>query len=194
MKTYYPCAQNCCFVFLSSLLGLTLLWAGGWTTWSPETELFQPQLLGDSVTVPPFFSDLCFTHRLYNSRRKCVKDLAILYLGFLKAKSTMHHSAAACWGYSLRLLKVTRIQITKNASSCGFLCSLNSPPNRKYVCLCMQSSTLKCYNVKKTCKENLSNLPRCEFRDLLHLTWMRRSDAELRCRVDKPRGTEPYDC
>lgn len=59
-------------------------------------DLFQPQLLGDSVTVPPFFSDLYFTHRLYNSRRKCVKDLAILYLGFLKAKNTTHHSPAVC--------------------------------------------------------------------------------------------------
>lgn len=153
MKTYYPCAQNCCLVFLSSLLEWTLLWAGGCTQEMISRDLFQLQLLGDSVTVPPFFSDLCFTHRLYKPGRKCDKDLTTLYFGFLKAKNTIHHSPAVCWGYSLRLLKVTHIEIPKNASSCGFLRSWNSPLNRKYVCLCMQNAHLNATRSRKIVKK-----------------------------------------
>lgn len=106
--------------------------------------------------------------------------------------------------YSLRLFNVIHIQMPKNSSSCGFLWSLNSPPDRKYLCLCLPSGTLKCYNVKKPCQENLSDLPRSGFRELLHLVQMRKSDAkssnrdvsdichypELRCDVVKPRETQ----
>lgn len=123
-------------------------------------DLFQHWLLHDSLAVPPFF---CFTHQLYSFERKCDKDLTIFYLVFFRVKNTMQHFSVICWGYSLRLLKVTHTQR---------ICLPMGPHGARIHCpignICSYEHT---YILQG--QDILPNLSRSEISDLLRLTWRR---------------------